>query len=444
VRARCPKLGVTMNDEEKRRRQKERRKEQQRKRRKAIKHDDPDKARAIQHADTERRREKRKLLKRENPDKARAIQQADTERRRKERKLQKELQEKNKKLLDAVANGEKNAAIAEAENGVARTHPGFPRWEMCPAFDQRNVDDDECISVSAELDLGKGDDDETTGRVPVMHAETNKNSETRHRGRELRRQSWALLKSDNRKKALKLRARYGISPPTVKELGKELRRLSWAKLKSEDRKKTRKLRKRWKSHDGFYEAVWVYNPKRGLGFLVGLPGGTSYRVNDDFNPRLRKKYGRLRKVKMTEMEVTPAGAYYGERFFGYPPADIPRDSRLGDRVRVLIVSDPYRTQKRLMHLVATKKRKNFAKLGPREVFERWKVREAERIRHWNQAKKRGKRLNPHMDGFGSGDTELCKQRDTVPMRMCVSTVEYQCYDETRYMVSPQEISKLHY
>ncbi|EJK64170.1 hypothetical protein THAOC_15121, partial [Thalassiosira oceanica] len=40
VRARCPKLGVTMNDEEKRRRQKERRKEQQRKRRKANKSND--------------------------------------------------------------------------------------------------------------------------------------------------------------------------------------------------------------------------------------------------------------------------------------------------------------------------------------------------------------------------------------------------------------------
>ena len=132
------------------------------------------------------------------------------------------------------------------------------------------------------------------------------------------------------------------------------------------------------------------------------------------------------------------------------------NEKLGNRV--LFVADPYRTQKRLMHSVARKKKRKFAELDPPRVFERLKVREAERNRLLDQAQQRsqGKGKPETLAQYlragdwgryrvDQGDFSYCRVNlRTVPMRMCVSTVEYPAHQDSHYMVPPQELSKIHY
>ena len=142
----------------------------------------------------------------------------------------------------------------------------------------------------------------------------------------------------------------------------------------------------------------------------------------------------------------PIKTYIDPEWFFYDPYN----EILGSRV--LFVADPYRTQKRLMHLVAMKKQMRFAKLGHLERFERFKVREAERERLLHQAQQRSqeggttKTLTQYLRerNYGRYKDDFSSQRlgrGTVPsIRMCVSTVKYAAHEDLHYMVSHQKLS----
>ena len=532
----------TMNEEEKKKKRKDRRAENQRKRRAKLKRESPEKAQAIQQKNTESHREKRKQ------------------------------QEEHKKLVDAVAEGEKEAADAKADRFVlVRLRPGYPGIgpiglsnKCADGTVHDDSDDDDLAVPDPAFDLPVDDTnkhrDLTRGasieNVPAV-SNVVKETPTQPPWEFDREKPLKWLRFDEKGRVTVTNAEKNTKSetrPTVKQLAKELRRLSWAVLRKENRWKAWKLRRQCRELSKIKTAVSVslYNKDQIQRMLRRECGGCKYDAwNKPYCPR--KKLQRLRKVSNTRLAVTPHGEYYGERFFGYPnrpfPTDIPRDSkfyqkdpfrkvvdgcgdtrRVPDRLqdmpiynndapplpgnkglywtrgyrlvtirrwtgrrsysrtgswgspwvneeikkpiqqyipnpldwhtasrfnqklgnRVLYVADPYRTQKMRMYSVARKKQRKFARHGPLRVFERFKVREAERVHLLHQAQQR------NQGSVGNGKSTLALylaeysgnlirvKQGTVPMRMCVSTVKYPAHQISHYMVPPQLLSKIHY
>ncbi|EJK69840.1 hypothetical protein THAOC_08864, partial [Thalassiosira oceanica] len=286
----------------------------------------------------ENQRKRRAKLKRESPDKAQAIQQKNTESHREKRKQE----EEHKKLVAAVAEGEKEAADAKADRFVlcadGTVHddsddddPAVPD----PAFDLP-VDD-----TNKHRDLTRGASIEN---VPAV-SDFVKEAPTQPPWEFDREKPLKWLRFDEKGRVTVTNADKNTKSetrPTVKQLAKELRRLSWAVLRKENRWKAWKRRRRCRELSKIKTAVSVslYDKDQIQRMLRCECGGCKYDAcNKPYCPR--KKLQRLRKVSNTRLAVTPHGEYYGERFFGYPnrpfPTDIPRDSKFYQK-------DPFRKE----------------------------------------------------------------------------------------------------